>query len=191
MIYNDIRVCNRALSLLKQNHINSLEENTFEARQCKFLYEVIKAEVLISGLWKSCLKIRFLNSLYNEDKIFKSNYEYEFMLPSDCLKILEVNNNNDYLRQGRYLYSNSQEIKLTYIADVNISELPLNLVYLIVLRLAMELSFSLNDDKSLYDNLRFLYESEFKKSTNMDTKEGKELLDNKIMFESSWIEARK
>ncbi|MDR2008714.1 MAG: hypothetical protein LBQ34_07075 [Alphaproteobacteria bacterium] len=49
-MYSDIRVCNRALSLLKLNHINSLEDETAEARQCKFLYEVVKAEVLSGNI---------------------------------------------------------------------------------------------------------------------------------------------
>ena len=190
MIYDDIKVCNRSLSLLKQNHISSLEDNTFESRQCKFLYEVIKAEVLSSSIWKACLRTRVLNSNYNKNKALKTNYVHEFLLPSDCLRILEVNSNNDYLRQGRYVYTDNAQVELTYIANVEITDLPLNLVYLIVLALAMELSFSLNDDKSLYDNLKSQYEVEFKKAANTDTKEGREIFDNNISFESSWINSR-
>lgn len=190
MIYDDIKVCNRALTLLKQNHINSLDDNTFESRQCKFLYELIKAEVLSSNIWKACLRVRILNNSYNKNKILKTNYKQEFMLPSDCLRILEVNKNNDYLRQGRYLYTDSDEVELSYIADMPIADLPLNLVYLVILRLAMELSFGLNDDKSLYENLRYQYDIESKKSANTDTKEGREVFDNNISFESSWINSR-
>jgi len=36
--------------MLRLNHINSLEDETFEARQCKFLYDIAKAEVLSSNI---------------------------------------------------------------------------------------------------------------------------------------------
>ncbi|MDR0484456.1 MAG: hypothetical protein LBH40_04200 [Alphaproteobacteria bacterium] len=191
MIYSDIKVCNRALSFLKLNHINSLEETTAEAIQCKFLYDMVKAEVLSSNIWKVCLKTIVLSNFYNKDSLKKNSYQYEFALPSDCLRILNVDNNSDYLRQGNTLYANSSSVQLTYLANIDVENLPLNLVYLIVLKLALELSFNFSVENTLQKELRELYEIELRKNSNLDAKEGSEVFDNQSLFSSSWLDSRK
>jgi hypothetical protein len=112
------------------------------------------------------------------------------VLPSDCLKIIHVDNGSNYLRQGRMLYVNSPSVALSYLANINVEDLPLNLAYLIVLRLALELSFSFSADSATRVNIRELFEVELRKSANEDAKEGSEVINSANLFSSSWLESR-
>jgi len=103
---------------------------------------------------------------------------------------LRAEGSGNYLRQGQVLYSNNSEVCLTYLADMDVADLPLSLVYLIVLRLAIELSFSFSVEGAVQKNIRELYEIELRKTANLDAKEGSEIFNSDSLFSSSWIESR-
>ncbi|MFL1781246.1 hypothetical protein ABSA28_00966 [Candidatus Hepatincolaceae symbiont of Richtersius coronifer] len=198
---SDLHICNRALKLLKQAGISSFYEDSKEANLCKFLYPMVKAEVLVSYPWKNSIKyINLMHLIDHKAPQQPENnkaYSYKFLLPLDCLRILEVtaiNNNSfihtsNYIKNGNYLFNNAGKVKLKYISDMSIQEVSLGLSYLITLKLAAEMGYNLLDNLTLIIHLKKLYEEEYKKLASLDSKEGENTLEL-ILEEPSWIISR-
>lgn len=186
---NIIDICNRALGFIHQGYISSLEENNKEAILCKFLYPIIKRELLFMYHWKCSLKNTKLTSLAN----VKDNYDYKnvFLLPVDCIKIIKTSVENDYLKTQKYIYCDAQELKIYYVADIPENIMSLGLLKLLSLKLAIELQQNFSDDIAANKNLRAMFEEEYKQQINSDSKEGTSILNIDVEEESSWINARK
>jgi len=191
-MYSKLDICNRALRLIGEVMVSSLDEKTKAAEECKFLYPIVKRETIESYPWKCTRKEVLLRSLYNKNDVTDSeDYNYKFLLPFDCIRVLAVNKGNCFKRDGIYLYSNSSTIKLYYTADVDEKYLTLRLCKIISLKLALELTFSLFGDTALINRLNNLLNIENKKLTQLDSEEG-ELVNSSIHFNntSSWLSAR-
>ncbi len=187
MIYTDLDICNRALRKIKQNMITSLNEDSKEASHCKFLYPMIKAEVLSKYSWKCAIKTLELSSKKTTN--YKLDYKYEFFLPRNCLRILNVNGNTNYHRDGQYIYHNSEIIKLLYIANVDEEFLSINVANVIACKMAVELSYSFFDNSTLIGFLQECYNREYKEALDLDSQEG--AISNYIeLDEPTWIQAR-
>lgn len=78
-----VEICNLALSNIRAGSINSLDENSLQAQQCKLKYPIMRDQLLAELPWSFNHKIKTLAVL--TDDIFNWNYAYQY--PSDCLKI--------------------------------------------------------------------------------------------------------
>jgi len=80
---SEVEICNLALSNIRAGSINSLDESSFQAQQCKLKYPFMRNRLLTEMSWSFNHKIKALSLL--TDDIFNWNYAYQY--PSDCLKI--------------------------------------------------------------------------------------------------------
>lgn len=78
-----VGICNQALSHIRAGGINSLNESSLQAQQCKLKYPLLRDMLLSQNDWSFAKKVRPL-SLTTED-VFDWVYAYNY--PSDCLKI--------------------------------------------------------------------------------------------------------
>lgn len=78
-----VEICNLALSNIRAGSINSLDESSLQAQQCKLKYPIFRDFLLAELPWSFNHKIKTLAVL--TDDIFNWNYAYQY--PSDCLKI--------------------------------------------------------------------------------------------------------
>ena len=78
-----VEVCNLALSDIRASSINSLDESSLTAQQCKLKYPILRDRLLAEIPWGFNRKIDELAVLTTE--IF--NWAYAYQYPSDCLKI--------------------------------------------------------------------------------------------------------
>jgi len=78
-----VEICNLALSNIRAGSINSLDENSLQAQQCKLKYPIMRDRLLAELPWSFNHKIKTLAVL--TDDVFNWNYAYQY--PSDCLKI--------------------------------------------------------------------------------------------------------
>ncbi|MGV3278554.1 hypothetical protein ACFX5K_02785 [Rickettsiales bacterium LUAb2] len=185
-----LNICNRALRLIKQTTVTSLEENSREAEECNFLYPIIKREIIDRYPWREARKITSLNSIY-DNKIEYENYKFQFLLPFDCIKVLTVNGNYDFKRNGIYLYANTTLIKILYSFDINDELLSTMLTKVIVIKLAIELQHSLVGDLSLHLHLEDMYSKEIKYAMQIDSIDGsKNLRENANFDTNSWVNNR-
>lgn len=80
---SEIEVCNLALSNIRAGSINSFNEGSVQAQNCKLKYPILRDRCLREIPWQFNHKIRALASLTTE--IF--NWSYSYSYPADCLKI--------------------------------------------------------------------------------------------------------
>jgi len=82
-VANEVEICNMALSHVRGGSINSLEEPSLQAQQCKLWYPIVRDQVLEDAPWNFAHKLKALAVL--TDEIF--NWAYVYQYPSDCLRI--------------------------------------------------------------------------------------------------------
>lgn len=81
-----IDICNMALSSIRGGKINSINESSIQAEQCKLWYETTRDQVLEDAPWGFGTQIAVLDVL--DPNIFKLfNWAYAYQYPSDCLRI--------------------------------------------------------------------------------------------------------
>lgn len=117
------QICNRALGRLGAHDISDLEDGSKDASYCNtYLGDAIE-EVLAQWNWKSCRKRVRLAPDENRPAF---GYAYQFSLPVDLIRIVEVYNTSafspsehdrsPYEIEGAYILSDYDELEIVYIA---------------------------------------------------------------------------
>ena len=180
-----VAVCNRALSKIGDELlILSLDDNAKPARYCKALYADTRDFVLRSYPWRFALK-RYVLAPLKEKPLF--GYEYQFYLPSDCLRVWKMETNEPYQVEGRCLLTNSKICRFIGISRVEDSSLfdPM-FVEAFSLRLAVELAIPLTASVSLRDGLTKEYQQFVQHAKTASAMEGIQ----DVFIPQGWVEAR-
>jgi len=140
-----VQICNEALQNIGARYITSLEEDTTEAIECNLRFNSAKRALLEMHPWNFAMKRVALNANLSAPAF---NYSYEFNLPSDFLwlymtKEEEIHQTpaaatydfsthianvpyttmvDKYRIEGRKLVSNSSEVSIIYVADIEDTE---------------------------------------------------------------------
>ncbi len=80
---SEVEICNLALSNIRAGSINSLNEGSIQAQQCKLKYSILRDRCLREIPWQFNHMIRALAPVVTE--VFNWGYAYSY--PIDCLKI--------------------------------------------------------------------------------------------------------
>lgn len=80
---SEVEICNMALSNIRAGSINSLNEASLQAQQCKLKYSFLRDMLLRDVPWNFAHKVGALALL--TDDLF--NWVYAYQYPSDCLYI--------------------------------------------------------------------------------------------------------
>ena len=110
-------IANRALSLLGQNPIVSLEDKTPAAEEINRVMPFVLDSVFRMHPW-NCLVVRKSLAPTNDLPVYE--YDYQYNLPSDCLRLLDVSTETDsrYTVEGRRILTNAgPEIFIRYVAE--------------------------------------------------------------------------
>jgi hypothetical protein len=117
-----VDICNRALQKLGASRIISLSDDTVSGRACNVAYESVRDRELRRHPWNFAIT---RESLASEVATPEYGYDYQYPLPSDCIRVLPNDQNEGtyeiaYKIEGRKLLSNSSgPIYLRYISKVS------------------------------------------------------------------------
>ena len=81
-----VSICNQALAKLGAYSIQSLDDATKEARECKKIYEQARDSVLASHDWKFASKRLTLAESTDE----YTGWDYAYQYPTDCIEAREI-----------------------------------------------------------------------------------------------------
>lgn len=117
MAVTQLAICNSALAKVGQAPISSIDQNTRAAQILKSIFSLIQDEVMSSHPWNFAITRATLSPTSTEP-VYEFDYEYD--LPNDCLRMLELETDvtrigDDWVVEGRKLYSNDEEINVRYI----------------------------------------------------------------------------
>lgn len=138
---SQVSVCNSALSQLGANQINSLTEGTIEANLCLQFFDIARTTVLYMHPWNFAI-----TRIELAPDVTKPVYEfeYQFTLPADCLRVLQVYTDLDYRIEGRRILTNSKTCLLKYIRDVaDVSTWSMGFVNTMIARMRVDLCYPL------------------------------------------------
>ena len=153
MAASETTICNLALGKLGARRIIELNEESTEARACLLHYAETRDEVLRHHRWNFAIKRETLVELALPP-VFGWGIQYE--LPSDCLRILDLNGYNLARRpglwevEGRILLTNEPNAEIRYICRVTDCNLFDSLfVEALALKLASKIAMPINGSPNM------------------------------------------
>jgi hypothetical protein len=115
MASSAVEVCNLALVSLGANTINDLTEDSTEAKVCNVFWDTTRRKTLRSHPWNFAIR---RVELARELATPTYGYQYQYVLPADCLKVHDVNENRDFRIENRRIVTNESTCFIRYVADV-------------------------------------------------------------------------
>ena len=103
---SNVEICNIALTRLGQETINSLDEESTEAKKCNILFDPLRRETLRAHSWSFATKMRSLAKSANDTV---PRWEHVYIYPKDCIYVQKVYGpeGEDELAEFRKVHSNT------------------------------------------------------------------------------------
>lgn len=152
-ISSALDLCNSALTKIGEVPIESISPNASSAsRLCHLHYHPARRETLTLARW-SFATVETTLHCDEQHAIPASRHPYQFILPADCLRIMDVEC-KDWTLRGRKIGSTSPSLPMSYIADIeDVSLFDPLFSEALSTRLAEKLSVPLTGSQSLRQNL--------------------------------------
>lgn len=166
----NVGITNAALALLGAQGINSLDEETPRARQCKAIYDITRKQVLRAHPWK-CATKRTSIAADSDTPLF--DYTYQYTLPSDFLKVLQVGELgyeiDHRIEDGKILTDQGAPLYFVYVYDnEDESSYDSLLTDSMVYAMASKLSYAVTGSAALKDVMDRDYQMTLKQARAVD-----------------------
>lgn len=102
---SEIEICNRGLQKVGESQITSFDDPTKQARECKRLYSFARDTLQRLYLWNFCKKRGVLPALAAAPNT--NEYERQFSLPSDFLRLIDVQIEEEWSLEGGVILTNA------------------------------------------------------------------------------------
>ena len=145
---SSVDIASNGLILIGDNPINSFDDPGAGAQTASALYPVTKKRLLSEHPWSFALKTQRLNRLSQKPDVL-TNYQYAFQLPTDLIRIWNIQNHGNYDVIGNLLYSNSTQLLCTYIYNVDEVNLPPHFVKALEYSLASDFAIAVTEDNTM------------------------------------------
>ena len=186
---SEIDICNNALAVLGETLIASLTEDNKAARLCNLQYAPTRDTIFRSYPWH-CLQKRALLARSFTDPLW--GYNYQYALPSDCLKVLELEEHNDnttveYSVEGRFILTDAETCTILYISRVtDPNEMDVMLRDVISSKMAADMAYNLTGNPAMVEMTYKLYKVAMAQARSVDAQEGTP----RLIVENSWYDER-
>jgi len=132
MANSEVDIANMARMLLGAETIMDLDE----CPACYIHFDDIRDVCLEESDWTFAMKRKVLSSPDATSPLF--DYSYKFLLPTDCLRVVKVNGNeDDWVKEGDYILSDEEEVEVLYVSRVeDIRKMPPSFIQVFATRLA-------------------------------------------------------
>jgi hypothetical protein len=186
--YTDVKICNLALAEIGEAPISSLTDDTKKARQLNTMYALKRDELLRMHPWGHSRK-RVVLAKTNNTPLF--DFAYEFLIPSDCLKILKIDCDYRFSREGDKILTDSSEVRLFYVfRNEDPNSYDSEFVTMFAKYLAYSLAWSLKGTRTLREDLKNEFELSLRLARHSSAVESSPLYDMEYEGEGTLIAAR-
>jgi hypothetical protein len=193
MTVTAVSVANSALVKVGADRISALTENVQGARLINTIFEPVRDEVLRAHPWNFAIK-RALLAPTSTTPTFE--YDYEYDLPADVLRVLTIAENidddgTDDLKwdvEGRNLLCDISAVYIKYIKRAeDWSEWDNVFAEAMAWRLAWGVAYALTQSSSVVKLMETGYKAAIAQARSFDGMEGSV----KILIADTWIDSRK
>lgn len=152
MATTETSIVNDALSLLGADRITSLDDNTPVALLFREQFDKTRDALLEAHPWRFAIKRATLAQSTSTPDF---NYAYYFVLPSDCLRVVETDSNDvPWEREGRLIATDADSMSIRYIAQITQPGLfSANFAKALAARLAAENCYAVTQSVELKNTL--------------------------------------
>ena len=172
MATSEVQICNLALAKLGARFINSLAEESREARYCNAFYPEVRDAVLREHPWNFAEKETALVEDPANPPVVK--YATAYHLPTDCLHARHLENTaTEFTVTGRKLHTNQPNAKLAYTARItDPAEFDASFTLALSARLAAELAEPVTKTSTKAQQMWTLYLNAVQAARTADAAEG-------------------
>lgn len=181
-----VEICNKALDKLGHGAITSLEDGTKAANLCLRNWDMVRNEVLRSHSWNFAIK-RIALAPSTESPAF--GFSNAFPLPSDYLRIIEIQDSNlfDYQMESNNILCNESVLYVRYIYEVtDPNQYDATFVDTVATRMAVELCEPLTQSNTKKNELIKDLDASLTNARRIDGQENPPV----SFVEDDWITAR-
>ena len=170
-----VSIANIAMTILGADRITSFEDNAENPRRLTAIYDECVEDVLRSHPWNFAI-VRAQLARLSSTPAF--GFDYEFQLPGDCLRVIEVNDgtmiikDSDFKIEGRKLLSDKDSLYVKYIGNVtDPNQYTSQFIYVLASRLAAELAYAITNNKATAEFVANLYAARLQTAKENDAQE--------------------
>jgi len=173
------QIANNALSYLSAGSIVNLNDDDAKARAINGIFDQAAKEVIRTHRWSCCIGRAQLSQL-SASTLQSGNFGYAhaYQLPSDCLRILDINGEpwsekaEFFDLNGRQLLSDLGEIFLRYVKwEDDVSQWDPLLADVISVKIAMKVARQITTDGISAEDLERLYRRRLEDARTVDAME--------------------
>lgn len=179
----NLAICNQALRSIGADEITSLDDNVETARVLTDIFTPIRNEVLSAHPWNFAIKRDGLTASTTPDW----GYDYSYSLPSDYLRIIRMEDDEEFKVEQDKLLTDEDEANVLYIAKItDSSKYTPWFVSALVSRLAAELAYSIVNNQQLARDKFEEYKEKLKLAKSIEGQEGTTEKEE----DTSWLDER-
>ncbi len=169
---SDVGICNSALIKIGAKTITALTDGGKNANVCNAQYSKKRDELLRAHNWNFATARQKIAQLTSTPAF---EFDYEYQLPSDSLKVRGAYGNTDavgqivYKIEGRKLLTNAEEVYFKYtkrVTDVN--DMPADFQEALSYLIAADLAVSIANSKSLKEQMEGGFRAALRKARSND-----------------------
>lgn len=171
MAVTQTKICNLALIRVGAERISSISQDTKSAILLNAIYEQCRDDVLRAHPWNFAIKRDELAPTGSEPAY---EYDYEYDLPNDCLRVLTPDSNDiDYVIEDSKILTDESTLNISYIyRNENESSWDSNFASALAWKLASEVAYALTQSLKLKESCEKSYEKALREARTMDGAEG-------------------
>ena len=141
-------ICNSALVRCGSESIASLTDESKRAKTVTSQFNITLGELLADSPWNFAIKRATLEQTSTNEQ---SGNPYIYSIPSDCIRVLELENGTPYRIEGSSLLADvATTIKIKYISNIeDTTKYSPSFVKALVLKLAEDISYQLVQSATL------------------------------------------
>lgn len=161
-----VGICNDALAEIGAEFISSIDQDDKRAAICKRIYPIVRNYVLIAHPWVFAQK-RVALAAIDEDVVF--GYDYQYQLPSDCLRVTEVDGDIEYKVEGDRLLTNESSMNIRYTREItDTSKYTSNFAFAVSYLLGAKICYPITGSRELMKDMRDAYLTVIRESRSID-----------------------
>ena len=170
-------ICNLALGWLGANPINSLDDESTEAKLCKANWPVSRDACLEDRAWTFATTDVQLAPLGSPPS---SRYSYGFKLPTECIRVLRAGGEPEYKdklqweKQLNNIVCNSAVLFIKFISRIEDPQrYSPAFVQAVAAKLSMDMAIAITESKSIFDAMAIMYEHKLQSAAATDGMQGR------------------
>jgi hypothetical protein len=171
MSISNVTIANKALTLLSADRIQALNDSSEQARKINAIFDDERDSMLEEHNWNFAIKERTL-SLLSETPIMDA-WSLIYQLPSDCIRVITIENDYPFAIYGNRLYTNSDDPRIKYVSrETDPTKFSNGFIKALASRLAASLAFGITQNATLASNMDAVAQRDLKEAKFSDAQSG-------------------